>query len=393
MEKLNHPLDILHIEDNPDDAFFFRNHLHAVDIEIGRIVQLESLAGALDYLNNGGAPDLIFLDLSLPDAWELDGLTKILASDPSLVVIVLTGSGDRSLPLRALQAGAQDYMSKQELSAEMLARIIRFAIYRTESQQILLAASEEAKRANIAKSRFLANIGHELRTPLNVMMGYTDLFAAEVSTFPDVEQKHVKEDLHAVTTAQEHLLDLLNDLIDMAKIESDQLRLEPSVFSLLQLVENISSLFRESMENNGNVFTVDFDDSVPELIYADPKRIRQLLINLISNANKFTRSGTIKLLIRCDEDPQGPEDHRELTIQVSDTGIGIAEEHQEAIFEYFSQVDDSDRREFEGSGLGLTICRQLANMMGGDITVESDLGEGACFTVKSSGDALRIPRR
>jgi signal transduction histidine kinase/BarA-like signal transduction histidine kinase len=381
MNSSNGPLEILHIEDSVDDAFFFRVQLRAIDLEIGRLHQVGNLAQALQLIAGGATPDLVFLDLSLPDAWGLEGLEAFHQAHPELIVVVLTGSGDESLPLRALQTGAQDYVSKDGLSAELLARVIRFALYRAESRKMLQAAIEEAKRANLAKSRFLANIGHELRTPLNVIMGFTDLFQAEAGSLPEGERREVLNDLRTVSEAQSHLLDLLNDLIDMAKIESDQFRLEPSDFSMHQLVENVHALFRDAFARNGNQFSYEVRGELPDLLYGDPRRIRQLLVNLLSNANKFTREGHIGLSVECKPAIDPSEDAYELMLEVSDTGIGISADQHQTIFEYFQQVDNSDTRSYEGSGLGLTICRQLAHMMGGEISVESDLGMGSTFTV------------
>ncbi|MFP4283244.1 MAG: hybrid sensor histidine kinase/response regulator [Opitutales bacterium] len=382
MQPTERPLEIFHVEDSADDAFVFKTLLRSVDIELGKLSHATTLEGAITRLQEGSLPDVIFLDLSLPDAWELQGLERLLSVAPQLIVIVLTGSGDESLPLRALQAGAQDYIPKGELSAELLARVIRFALYRAESQEVLRSAIAEARRANQAKSRFLANIGHELRTPLNVIMGYTDLFQAEVPNLPDSDRDQVMADLQAVSQAQEHLLDLLNDLIDMAKIEAEQFSLEPCVFSLHQVIENVTSLFRDALEGRGNRFACELHGDIPDLLYADPRRIRQLLVNLLSNANKFTENGTIDLRVECRPSIDRSEETYDLSILVKDSGIGIAPENQEIIFEYFQQVDDSDRRPYDGSGLGLTICRQLAHMMDGSISVESVLGKGSTFTVE-----------
>ncbi len=242
----------------------------------------------------------------------------------------------------------------------------------TQRKQIeldLQQAKESAEAANLAKSSFLANMSHELRTPLNIVLGYTQLLGYD----PIMTPEH-QEYLQSIYRSGEHLLTLINDVLDLSKLEAGRLPLNESRFDLPDLVQSLGELFRDRAEAKGLRLVLQNTPTTPQFVIADPIKLRQVMINLLSNAVKFTESGTITLRVRpADHDPAA------ITIEVEDTGIGISPEDLETIFEAFSRAR-AGRMATEGIGLGLTICSKFVKLMGGQMWVTSTLGEGSIFS-------------
>ena len=232
-------------------------------------------------------------------------------------------------------------------------------------------AKKRADEANLAKSRFLANMSHEIRTPINGMVGFLQLLQA----YPMSEEQ--KELIDGAKLSSNMLLHVVNDILDFSKIEAGKLQLEQIPFNLKEMVEESMSIFRpNAMEKKIELIT-EIQKELPLYVVGDPLRIRQILYNLLSNAIKFTQKGKVELRLNglVDEDEQVL-----LTFEVEDTGIGIAEDSLDLLFESFSQSDVSTTRKYGGTGLGLTISRELVTMMGGDIHVKSHYGIGTIFT-------------
>ncbi|MFZ1986726.1 MAG: response regulator [Desulfatitalea sp.] len=228
----------------------------------------------------------------------------------------------------------------------------------------------EAKVANAAKSEFLANMSHEIRTPINGIIGNTDL---ALETELSGEQR---EFLQSVKISADHLLGIINDVLDFSKIEAGHLEIETIAFDLRTTLESAAEALAVRITQKGLELIYDIDAEVPELLMGDPGRLRQIILNLVGNAIKFTEKGEI--LIQCRLERQTEAGVR-LHFLVSDTGIGIAPEHREIIFEKFRQADGSTRRQYGGTGLGLTICKKLVERMQGRIWVESQMGQGSQF--------------
>ncbi|HZO29670.1 MAG TPA: GAF domain-containing protein, partial [Chloroflexota bacterium] len=228
----------------------------------------------------------------------------------------------------------------------------------------------ELELASQHKSQFLANMSHELRTPLNAIIGYSEMLQEEAE---EIGEEAFIPDLQKVNAAGKHLLGLINDILDLSKIEAGRMDLFVESFDVGQLVQDVEAIVQPLVEKNGNALVVECSDQIGTM-HADQTKLRQTLFNLLSNAAKFTDHGTIGLTIQREPDW--------VTFAVADTGIGMTEEQLSRLFEAFSQAEASTRSRYGGTGLGLAISRHFCRLMGGDLTVESAYGQGSTFTVR-----------
>jgi signal transduction histidine kinase len=237
----------------------------------------------------------------------------------------------------------------------------------------LAAARDQALQSNRAKSAFLANMSHELRTPLNAIIGYSEMLQEEAEDTDDTESIL---DLQKIHGAGRHLLTLINDILDLSKIEAGKMDLYSEPFEIIPLIQEVVATLQPMIDQNDNTLTVKVPDQIGNM-KTDITKVRQALFNLLTNAAKFTEHGEITLTASRED-----RDHTSwITFTVTDNGIGMTPEQQENLFQYFAQADPSTTRKYGGTGLGLAISQRFCQMMGGDITVRSTVGKGSVFTI------------
>ncbi len=384
-------MNILYIEDNDDDVFMIKEMLDEHGDDSLHLNSANTLSKGFDYIANNNV-DVILLDLGLPESNGLPTVHKVLQQNLSIPFIVFTGNSDAELGIQAINLGAQDFLVKGQIYRELLVKTINFATIRYNLIQELDEKSNALEKASRYKSEFLANMSHELRSPLNSLLILSEILSENQEQNLTADQIKSAELIHR---GGSELLDLINDLLDLAKVESGKLTMHFDNASITAICENLHGQFSPIAKKKDLKFKIDIANDLADTLMTDKQRMLQILKNLLSNAFKFTFSGSVEFNVYT---PNADIHFNNGNLQVGeviafsvvDTGTGIEKDKQDAIFEAFQQADNSITRNFGGTGLGLSISREFSKALGGEIHVKSIMDKGSTFTLILPINPLRI---
>ena len=318
--------------------------------------------------------DIVLTDIRMPKCNGIEMIREIQKLNERQLFVVFSAHNEREYLLELLDLEVTHFVPKpveMERFEKVLGHAVEILLQRKEYKAMtehLALAKRVAEEATAQKSRFLANMSHEIRTPLNAITGFIQLL--EKDEQDETKQKYLK----IIKNSSESLLQIINDILDLSKIESGKLTIEPYNFNPYEDLIMIAELFQAKAAEKNIAFQIRYNNDMPKILYGDALRIKQIFTNLLSNALKFTPEGSkVKCVIWYKNGI--------LNIKVKDYGIGISEEKQQAIFEPFTQADGSTVRNYGGTGLGLTISMELARMLGGTLTLKSKEGKGSTFTL------------
>jgi len=376
-------LRVLIADDDEDDYILTRDLLLRIERPRVQLDWTPTYEGALQAIERN-QHDVYLFDYHLGHSDGLQLLREALARGCKAPIILLTGNDNWETDVEAMKAGAADYLVKGQLDARLLERSIRYALERTRAQAELLEYAHEIERKNRdlaqavkvsqeatrLKSQFLANVSHEIRTPMNGVLGMTELL---LDTELTEEQRDYAE---TAFHSGEALLEIIDDILDLSKIEAGKLHLEMLDFAPADVLQEVLKLVSGRARSKGLAVTAEVSEEARRDLRGDPTRLRQVLLNLVANAIKFTERGQVVVRVTANE---ASEQGVVLLFEVRDTGIGVDPDALPRLFEPFVQVDGSITRKYGGTGLGLAICKQLIELMAGRVGVDSEPGQGSRF--------------
>ena len=339
-------------------------------------------------------PDIILLDILMPDMNGFDVLKALKATPKTqnIPVIIITGLDSVEDEEKGLDLGGADFIHKPFSTKIIMSRvrnqiqIVNQIRELEELQKELESAVYAAQTASRYKTVFLARMSHEIRSPLNVVLGLSES-QLQKETLP----QGIRETFSKIYSSGDLLLEILNDLLDMSKIEAGKLEMIPKQYNVTDLINDIAFFNVVKYENKPITFKINANENVPSILLGDDLRIKQIMNNLLSNAFKYTNTGTVELSIDVEKSAENPGNSITLIIRVRDSGQGMSKEQVEQLFEEYTRFNAEANRGIEGVGLGMSITHNLINMMHGRITVESEQGKGSLFTVRLPQGIIGAP--
>jgi signal transduction histidine kinase len=387
-------LRILIADDDEDDYILTRDLLQRIGRQRFRLDWTPSYEAALQAIELN-QHDVYLFDYHLGHSDGLELMREALARGCKAPIILLTGNDDWETDVQAMKAGAADYLVKDHLDPRLLERSIRYALERKRAQEELLEYAHEIERKNRdlaqavqvsqeatkLKSQFLANVSHEIRTPMNGVLGMTEML---LDTELTAEQRDYAE---TAFRSGEALLEIIDSLLDLSKIEAGKMQLEAVDFIPAEVLREVLKLVSGRARNKGLTISAEIGEEAHSELRGDPLRLRQVLLNLVANAIKFTENGEVSVRV----DVADSSEHGvQLLFEVHDTGIGLTADAQARLFQPFVQADGSITRKYGGTGLGLAISKQLIEMMGGRVGVDSQPDQGSRFWFTARFQRARV---
>ncbi|SFV59975.1 sensory box histidine kinase/response regulator [hydrothermal vent metagenome] len=379
IQELLHNADTIRLLYVEDDPFVRESTLDLLGMYFTHIDSAENGEEGIEkyrsfYEKEGQYYDLVLTDINMPKCNGIEMIHKIKKLNDRQIVIVFTAHTEFKYLIELIDLEISHFILKP-VHIERFEKVLKHALeiwtqryeYKKMTKE-LAQSTQKAEEATEQKSRFLANMSHEIRTPLNAINGFIKLL--EENETDETKQKYLK----IIKNASESLMQIINDILDISKIESGKLTIEPYTFNPYDDLINIAELFQARAAEKNIVFQVRYNNNMPKSLFGDALRIKQIFTNLLSNAIKFTpEHSKVKCVIWYKDG--------KLVIKVKDYGIGISEEKQKMIFEPFTQTDGSTTRNYGGTGLGLSISLELAQMLGGSLVLQSKEGKGSMFTL------------
>lgn len=396
-DSVGHKGNILIVDDTPENLQVLSATLTDSGYKVRGVINGKMALRAA----RSAQPDLILLDIRMPDmnGYQVCEQLKIDSLTLEIPVIFISASDEVLDKVKAFQVGGVDYVTKPFQVEEVLARVEHQLTIRRLQKQLITQnqqlqeeiverkkAEEAAAAASRAKTEFLANMSHELRTPLNAILGFTQVMMRDSLLSSDQT-----ENLRIINRSGEHLLELINDVLELSKIESGVVSLDENSFDFYRLLDGLEEMFQIKAERKRLRMRLLVTPETPQYIKTDEKKLRSCLINLLGNAIKFTESGSITLRVNIlkENDSKLESQSCRILFEIEDTGVGIAPEEIDSLFNAFIQTE-SGRKTAEGTGLGLTITRKFVQLLGGNISVDSILGKGTVFKFDIKVDLANV---
>jgi signal transduction histidine kinase len=366
-------MKILLLEDNPADARLFEEYVNESSSFIKKLDKAESLEEALEYLNNGKYYNVIVSDLNVPDSEGLNTFFTIRKKAKDSAIVVLSGANDEGIALKAVEAGAQDYIFKNELNPEILPRLLKYADQRKKSEIQLIEAKEKAENLQKLQEQFVAMATHELRSPMNSILGFTEVLLEEETHVDKFEM------LEIILNSSKKLLNHINNMLDMAKVKSGKMTLDETEFNIADSFIEVFNMQKGQVKNKDVFVKKEILQVNYQYVVGDRLKFEQIFTNLLTNALKFTDEGEVKVSLF---DKSSTKDTTNVILRITDNGPGISEKEIQELFTPYHQIKNSENTIKRGTGLGMTVVDTFINMMNGKVKVSSKPNIGTTFLVE-----------